>query len=105
MGSSMFMRQNTLNTLQRTFFFVQVANGEELIGQVVHDGAKQIEYFAENVDQVVHGAILLVHVVEHIVQAVPVAEHDGSACPDLKEEQPCVADECSLEFIPIKTHS
>ena len=104
MGLSMFMRQNTLKTLQRTFFFVQVANGEELIGQVVYE-VEQIEYFAENVDQVVHGAILLVHVVEHIVQAVPGAEHGGSACPDLKEEQPCVADECSLEFIPIKTHS
>ena len=87
MGLSMFMRQNTLNTLQRTFFFVQVANGEELVGKFVH-GAKQIEYFAENVGQVVHEAKRLLHVAsDHIVQAVPLAEHGESACPDLEEEQ------------------
>ena len=45
---------------------------------------------------VVHGAKRLVHVAEHIVQAVPGAELDGSACVDLKEEQPCIADKCSM---------
>ena len=80
--------------MQRTFFFVQVANGEELIGQVVH-GADHIEYLAENVDQVVHGAKRLVHVAKHIVQVVNWVEDGGSACQDLREDQPCVADKCS----------
>ena len=82
-----------------------MVNWAELLGQVVH-GAKQIEYFAKNVDQVVHGAKRLVHVAEHIVQAAPGAEHDGSACPDLKEEQPCFADKCSeISSLSKLTHS